>query len=44
MDEKTKKAIKALGVVIHTDHIKAYLAAYDPQAYRQVHAAFYGLS
>ena len=39
-EEKLVKAIKALGVVLKTPHIAAYLASTDPQAVRQCTEAF----
>ena len=38
---KHNRAICALDVIIHTDHIKSYLAKYDPQALAQAKEAYY---
>jgi len=39
--QKTYQAIRALGVIVKTPHIAAYLAQYDPKALQQAKAAFY---
>jgi hypothetical protein len=39
MNERTTDAIRALAVIIKTDHIRAYLEQHDPQALQQAAAA-----
>jgi hypothetical protein len=38
-NEKTNNAIRALAVIIKTDHIRTYLEQHDPQALEQAEAA-----
>ncbi len=40
MDDKTKKAMNALGVLIKTPHIREYLTHKDPKALQQAEEAF----